>query len=224
MDKIQVQGEIKSLGWREGASGKLIGDINGLFQGYRLQQPGTSLSNTHTIELDNGTLTLTLSQEVRIRHPLPSRPPEHPFKDGQDPFEGIELAAPRLPDLPPGVKNSGPKGNMTTVVSLRVEPATSTGIFAGAQGEMNVTLAEPAVNGFMEIETDDGSIKLKFRERMEGTQVINTLWIDGAKSTGLYQGAQGELEFRVSIYPPNFAKGTYSGVIWIEGRVATSPR
>lgn len=223
MDKIQVQGEIKSLGWREGASGKLTGDINGLFQGYRLHQQGASLSNTHTIESDNGTLTLTLSHEVRIRHLLPTRPPEHPFKDGQDPFEGIELVAPRLPDLPPGVENSGAKGNMTAVVRLKVDPTTSTGIFAGAQGEMNVTLAEPTVNGFMEIETDDGSIKLNFRERMEGTQVINTLWIDGTKSTGLYQGAQGELEFRVSIYAPNFAVGRYSGVIWIKGQVLASP-
>ena len=217
MHKRIVQGEIKALGWRDGGSGRLIGDITGLFQGYRLNRLTASQCSTYAIEAENGTLSLTLSQETRIRHLLPSRPQEHPFKNGKDPFQGVELVESRLPDLPQDASTVHPRGNMATVVKLAVNPDVSTGMFAGALGEMTVELTEPAINGYMEIETNDGVIKLDFYERMENAQVINTLWINGSKSSGIYQNAHGELVFQVSIYPPNFARGTYSGVIWTEG-------
>lgn len=222
MYRMQVQGEIQALGWREGASGKLTGDIEGLFQGYRLNQGGTSTSNNYSIEVNNSTLSLTLSQEVHVRHPLPTRPPVHPFSNGNDPFKGVELIAPRLPDLPPGSEASKPRRNMSTLVKLMIDPLTSTGTFAGAQGEMSVVLADPQVNGHMTIETEYGTIELSFREHMEHTKVFNTLWIEGERSTGMYQNAHGELQFQVSIYPPNFSKGTYSGVLWIEDQPTSS--
>ena len=222
MYRMLVEGEIQALGWREGASGKLTGDIEGLFQGYRLYQGGTNISNNYAIEVDNSTLSLTLSQEVHVRHPLPTRPPVHPFSNGNDPFKGVELIAPRLPDLPSGSEASKPRRNMSTIVKLMIDPLTSTGKFAGAHGEMNVVLADPDVNGHMTIETADGTIELRFREHMENTQVINTLWIEGEKSTGMYLNAHGELQFQVSIYSPNFSKGTYSGVLWIEDQPTSS--
>ena len=222
MYSMKVQGEIQALGWREGASGKLTGDIEGLFQGYRLNQAGTSISNNYMLAVDSSTLALTLSQEVHVRHPLPSRPQEHPFSNGKDPFKGVKLIAPRLPDLPPSTETSKPRRNMSTLVKLVIDPLSSTGKFAGAQGEMNVVLAEPNVNGHMTIETDHGTIELSFREHMENTQVFNTLWVEGEKSTGIYRNAHGELQFQVSIYPPNFSRGTYSGVLWIEDQSPSS--
>ncbi len=216
MYKKHVQGEIQALGWREGASGKLTGDLEGLFQGYRLNQGSASTTNDYTLEIENSTLALTMCQEVHIRHPLPSRPQEHPFKNGNDPFQGVELLAPRLPELLAGTEVQQSRRNMSTVVKLVIDPFRSTGKFAGAQGEMNVALADPKVNGCMTIETDDGTIELTYREHMENAQVFNSLWVEGEKSTGIYKDAKGELHFQVSIYPPNFSKGTYTGELWIE--------
>jgi hypothetical protein len=215
MYKKHVQGEIQALGWREGASGKLMGDLEGFFQGYRLQG-SASTANDYLLEIENSMLALTLSQEVHIRHPLPSRPQEHPFKNGNDPFAGVELVAPRLPELPAGSQAAQSRRNMSTVVKLVIDPSRSTGTFAGAQGEMNVELADPKVNGRMTIETNDGIIELAYREHMENAQVFNTLRVEGEKSTGIYKNAKGELHFHVSIYPPNFSKGTYTGELWLE--------
>jgi hypothetical protein len=216
MYKKQVQGEIHALGWREGASGKLTGDLEGLFQGYRLSQGSARTTNDYVLEVENSTLALTMCQEVHVRHPLPARPAEHPFKNGNDPFQGVELVAPRLPELPAGSEAAPQRRNMSTVVKLVIDPSRSTGKFAGAQGEMDVALADPKVSGHMTIETDDGTIELSYREHMENAQVFNFLQVEGEKSTGIYKNASGELHFQVSIYPPNFSKGTYTGELWIE--------
>lgn len=219
---MQIQGEIKTLAWREGSSGIFTGSLEGLYQGYRF---GSSAPDEQPFVLDaaNGSIALTLWQEIRSRHPLPSRPAEHPFSGGKDPFANPPPAIGfPLPGMPAeGVGQGIPPKNMWMEVRLRVDPEKSTGIFAGATGEM--VLETPAYRhaGYLVIVTQQGDLRMNFLEKAEGRVLNADLWVDGANSTGMYHNARGDLKFSLSMVPPNFGRGPYSGTIWLEEKPPT---
>src|SRR5215212_2190481 len=94
MYDMEVKGEIKTIAAREGSSGILTGDIEGLYQGYRFGST-TPDEREYTLDAPNGTIALLLRQQIVT--PLPSRPDEHPFAGGKDPFDDLPRGGP-----PPG--------------------------------------------------------------------------------------------------------------------------
>ena len=86
MHEMAVNGEIKTIAFREGSSGVFTGSIEGLYQGYRFGST-TPDEREYTLEGPNGTIALLLRQQIVT--PLPPRPSDHPFANGNDPFEEI---------------------------------------------------------------------------------------------------------------------------------------
>src|SRR5687768_16438960 len=84
MYEMQVSGEIKTIAAREGSSGIFTGSLQGLYQGYRFGST-TPDEREYTIEAPHGTIALLLRQQIVT--PLPPRQKEHPFANGQDPFD-----------------------------------------------------------------------------------------------------------------------------------------
>jgi len=104
MHEMAVNGEIKTIAFREGSSGVFTGSIEGLYQGYRFGST-TPDEREYTLEGPNGTIALLLRQQIVT--PLPPRPSDHPFANGNDPFE--DLAAGRPPSF---LKGGGPPPGM----------------------------------------------------------------------------------------------------------------
>ncbi|MGN6561725.1 MAG: hypothetical protein ACTHMU_03615 [Thermomicrobiales bacterium] len=288
MHEVAVKGEIKTLGFKEGSSGIFTGTFEGLYQGYRFGS--TTPHETHTIiEVPNGTIAVTVHQE--IRSVLSSRPAEHPFAGGKDPFEnmpatppggfpggpppGVSGAGGPPPGMaaggpPPGIPAGGPPPGMMGMggpppgvpagspppgvpggpppgmpgaggpppgmpgtagapggglvhgrpfymeVKLQVDPEKSTGIFAGSTGEALLTTPNYEMGGHLIINTKNGDVWLDFLEHGGRGVLRADLWLNGEKSTGIYQGGRGELKFELAATPPNFGLGPYSGTIYLQ--------
>jgi len=270
MHEVPVKGEMKTLGVKEGSSGVFTGTFEGLYQGYRFGS--TTPHETHAvIEAPNGTIAVTLHQE--IRSVLPPRPAEHPFANGKDPFENMPSPPPGgfpggpPPGVsgaggpPPGMAAGGPPQGMTAggpplgmmaaggpppgapaggpppgmpgtagapggslvhgrpfymEVKLLVDPEKSTGIFAGSTGEALLTTPNYEMAGHLIINTKHGDVWLDFLEHGGRGVLRADLWLNGEKSTGIYQGGRGELKFELAATPPNFGRGPYSGTIYLQ--------
>src|SRR4051794_15984259 len=242
MYEVPVSGEIKTIAAREGSSGIFTGTIEGLYQGYRFGST-TPDEREYVLEAPRGTIALSLVQQIVT--PLPPRLKEHPFADGKDPFEnpqavfaalgggpppGAGHGAPGAGGPPPGAGGpppgaGGPPGGdgqeevfrvhyMETM--LRVVPDKSTGIFEGATGEMEVMAPNYKMGGYLVVENEQGELRMNFLEAGTRETLNADLWIDGENSTGIYAGARGELEFALTVPPPFFGKGPYSGTMWLE--------
>lgn len=101
-------------------------------------------------------------------------------------------------------------------VKVHVVPEKSTGIFEGATGEMEIFAPGYKMAGYTLINTEHGDLKLDFLE--QGTrELLNAdLWVNGEDSTGIWKNARGELEFSLTVTPPFYGRGPYSGTIWLE--------
>jgi hypothetical protein len=234
MVEMPVRGEIKALACKEGSSGVFTGSIEGLYQGYRFASTVPE-ERQFTLDLEHGSIALTVRQEIRCC--LEPRPAVHPFENGNDPFADLPIAAappegvpPPVPEgksPPPGATHPGapseahPERGLVRnrpffmEVRLRVDPEKSSGIFAGAIGEVEVQTPKYRMPGHLVINTRDGDLRLGFLEGGEKGFLRADLWVDGERSTGIYQGARGSLEFALTPIPPNFGRGPYWGTIWL---------
>ena len=208
MYELEVRGEMKCLGWKEGSSGVFDGTIKGLYQGYRFASAAPD-EQEFFLPLQYGGLAFVLHQEF-MQEPtmaLPPRPAVNPFADGQDPT--ADAGPP--PELPPGAPP--PRGPATDVV-VRVDPDKSTGIFAGATGEMSISAPNYQTAGYLIVETGQGTLRMDFLEHGSvGGVLLGELWVNGALSTGMWHGATGALRSRLQLGYPNTARGEYEGTI-----------
>lgn len=234
MHEMAVSGAIKTLAFKEGSSGVFTGSLAGLYHGYRF---GSTVADVRTfdLELPHGSLAVAVTQEIRSR--LGPRPARHPFADGNDPFANLppepgDDAAAGAPGGLPGAAHAGPPPKSTAAggpyaglvagrpfymeVMLRVDPEKSTGIFAGASGEVELATPQYQMSGYLVIETEDGDLRLDFLEAGQRGVLKANLWVDGAQSTGIYRNARGDLRFALDTRPPNFGWGEYSGTLWLE--------
>ena len=229
MHEIEVSGEIKTVAARQGSSGIFGGDIQGLYQGYRF---GSTVPDEQefTLDLPDGSITLLLRQQIVT--PLPPRPDTNPFADGKDPFDNpIQYLLDTFGGPPPGVPTGGPPGSeepgmeggkeifkrvhyMETM--FHVLGDKSTGIFAGATGEMDMIAPNYKMRGYLIIETDEGDLKMDFLEAGSRETLNADLWVNGEDSTGKWKGAEGELKFALEVTPPFFGRGPYSGKIRLQ--------
>lgn len=229
MYELPVQGEIKTLAFKEGSSGIFTGPIAGFYQGYRFASTTPDVRQ-FVLDLPNGTIALTVKQEIRSL--LTERPTEHPFADGKDPFDNMPTMSPHGPPdgapggPPPGIApGGGPPSGVRGLVGGRpfymevmasVDAARCTGIFANATGQMEITAPDYDMAGHLIINTTQGDLRLDFLES-GGRGILNAnLWVNGEHSTGIYRNARGELTFSLKTVPPNFGRGPYSGTIWLE--------
>lgn len=226
--EMKVSGEIRTLAWREGSSGIFSGSIEGLYQGYRF---GSTTPDERRLNVDapNGSIALVLRQEISTF--LPPRPKDHPFADGKDPLAGPPPGGPP-PNAPrggPGAHGQGPAPGMDPSqrpffmkVSLRIDPEKSTGIFAGATGETELSTPHYRMAGYLVVNTAQGDLRLNFleHEQPEAGNLVADLQVDGGESTGIYRGARGDLTFSIVVAAaanrPNYGKGTYAGTIWLQ--------
>jgi len=99
MHELQVSGELQSIAWRDGSSGRFTGDIEGLYQGYRGNPP----EQEGVIQVAHGSIALVLRHETRV--PFPDRPAENPFAGGRT-----------IQDLMPPEGAPGPPGGASRLV------------------------------------------------------------------------------------------------------------
>ncbi len=211
---LSVHGEIKTIACREGSSGRFSGSIEGLYQGYRFGSTEPD-ERSYVLDAPHGSIAVTLRQEIVT--PLPPRPTEHPFRDGRDPFAERPAAPPHRE--PAGQENG--KAIFKRVhymrTALTIDPEASTGIFAGATGETEFLAPNYQMAGYLVVETEDGDLCLTFLEQGRRDALNADLEVDGARSTGRYAGATGELRFALRVTPPFFGEGPYSGTITLAG-------
>ena len=230
MPVIEVKGEVKTIACRQGSSGIFTGDIQGLYQGYRFgsSQPD---QREFTLTAPHGELAVVLRQQIVTR--LPPRSSLHPFADGQDPFDDYDsgrplkfLEAPPAPGgeepwpAPDNAYVSGPEEAEQIFkrlhymdVRVQVVPEKSTGVFSGATGEIRVNVPEYRMPGYVIVNTGKGDLKMNFLERGSLDVLRIDLTVDGAASTGIYAGAEGELSAALTVRPPFFGRGPYEGTI-----------
>ena len=220
MHEWPVEGEIRTLAWREGSSGVFSGSIEGRYEGYRFASSEPHETST-VVALENGSLALTVRQEIRTI--LPSRPPVHPFVE-RDPFDhpprfGRLKALARL--LRHAWMSRSPRFNPFEKahyirVTVAADPSRSTGIFEGATGEMELRTPRYRMAGTVVVKAKEGDLHLGFLERGDRRALAADMWVDGERSTGLFRGAAGQLEFVLEVAPPNRGRGPYHGTIWLE--------
>jgi hypothetical protein len=97
-----------------------------------------------------------------------------------------------------------------------VVPEKSTGIFADAFGEMEIFAPHYQMEGRLTLETKDGDLELDFMEWSEQGTLTSDLTVNGDKSTGIFKDAEGELKFALTVTPPFFGRGPYSGVVRLQ--------
>jgi hypothetical protein len=226
MYKVDAKGEMKAIAFREGSSGIFAGTLAGLYQGYRLGAT-TPYEERTTAELPGGTIALILKQEVHA--PLAPRPAVHPFAGGNDPFSDLP-ASPRStpPEVQSQVHAAGAVGQAamparesgragpSAELAVRIDPEASSGMFAGATGEMRITAPNYRIGGHLLLNTADGDVVMTFVESAVRGVLNAVLSLDGKRSTGLYHDAQGELTFALTLIPPNFGRGPYWGTMWLQ--------
>lgn len=205
MVERQVRGEMVAFGWRTGSSGRLTGDIEGLYEGYRW---GGLEEQDRVVEVAHGSLALVLRHS---HYPAGRERGENPFAGGKDPLAGMEL---KRPELPAGTARPSGRRVRETTVTLLVDGGKSASIYHGASGEMTLTVPNLKDAGYMVVSTGEGDLQLSFLEWREDMSLVADLWVDGQKSTGIYQGASGELHFKLDVYPQDLvAIGPYAGTI-----------
>jgi len=243
MRKVEVKGEIKAIACREGSSGIFSGDIAGLYQGYRF---GSSAPDEREFVLDlpHGSIAVRLVQQIVT--PLPPRPSEHPFANGNDPFvqatarSGAYPHPSGTPAGPPGGPSGhggppaparreapgmgGEKATFERVhymeTKLVINPDKCTGIFSGTCGELELVPPNYRMPGHLIINTSKGDLRLEFLEVGDQENLRADLSVDGANSTGFYKNARGELQFSLKVVPPFWGTGTYSGTMWLDDSLA----
>jgi hypothetical protein len=235
MYEMPVSGSIRAIACKEGSSGIFVGDLNGLYQGYRFAST-TPYDQTFDLALPNGTVSLRVRQEIVT--PLPTRPAEHPFAGGQDPFEDkgayLAKAFAGRGGPPPGLGGHGPPAGTTgggeggappfnpfkkvhyVATRFEVDPDKSTGIFAGATGEVELDTPRYKMAGHLVINTDEGDLRLDFLESSVQGVLTADLTVDGELSTGIYEKAEGKLTFKLTVQPPVFGEGPYEGTIYLQ--------
>lgn len=229
MHKMEVSGEMRAIAAREGSSGVFAGSIAGLYQGYRFAST-TPDEQEYTLEAPHGTIALVLRQQIVT--PLPPRPAEHPFANGNDPFETLAAGGPptgrpsgagAAPPAHPPSEAPGMEGGHEIFkrvhymeVTTHVVPEKSTGIFAGATGQMEILAPAYQMAGYLVVDTPHGELRMTFLEAGSREKLNADLWVDGENSTGIWQNARGELQFSLTIVPPFYGRGPYSGTIWLE--------
>jgi hypothetical protein len=124
---------------------------------------------------------------------------------------------------PPGAEAPGIEGGEEIFkrvhymeAKLHVVPDKSTGIFAGATGEMEIFAPSYKMAGYLVIDTEHGDLRLDFMEAGTRETLNADLWVNGDESSGIWKNAEGELEFALEVTPPFFGKGPYSGTIRLE--------
>ncbi len=228
MYKVDAKGEMKSIAFREGSSGIFTGTLAGLYQGHRLGAT-TPYEQKTTAQLADGTMALILKQEVHA--PLAPRPAVHPFAGGNDPFADLPTALTSIP--PPGLRSETrsvrPVGESPTTsgesrragpsaeLTVRIDPEASSGMFAGATGEMRITAPNYRIGGYLVLNTADGDVVMTFLESAERGVLNADLSLDGKRSTGVYRDAHGDFKFALTLIPPHFGRGPYWGTMWLQG-------
>jgi hypothetical protein len=173
---MEIKGEIKTIAAREGSSGILTGDIEGLYQGYRFGSTEPD-EREFTLMLPNGTIALRVRQGIVT--PLPSRPTEHPFADGKDPFEALAAGGP-----PPGFGPPGHGGPPPGVAAGGPPP----GVAAGGGPPPGVGGGEaPGTEGGQEIFKRVHYMEVKAEAIPE-------------KCTGIFEGSTAEMEIMAPAY------------------------
>jgi len=234
-----VRGEIKTIAAREGSSGKFFGSIEGLYQGFRFGSSEPD-EREYTVDAPNGSIALLLRQQIVT--PLPSRPAEHPFADGRDPFDQLAAGGPP-PGMhggpppgvhggpPPGVQGGPPPGAQAPgmeggqeifkrvhymEVKLHVIPEKSTGIFEGATGEVELMSPKYRMAGYLIVNTEHGDLRLDFLEAGSREKLDADLWVNGENSSGIWKNASGDLRFSLDVTPPVYGRGPYWGTVQLE--------
>jgi hypothetical protein len=207
---LALTGEVRAFGWRDGSSGRFTGDIDGLYQGYRFGADPDE--RPHVLALPHGELAVTVRQRTNMR--LPERPAQNPFAGHDDPIAQLRWhlahASPGSGGPPPP---AGPPETPKRTVEVAVDPARSSGIFAGATGLVEVDAPNYEVAGTMRIETATGDLWLDFLEVGAGAELTGRAVVDSDRSTGAWHGASGALNVRFDLDFPNIAEGTYDGSI-----------
>jgi len=167
---------------------------------------------------------------------LPSTPPGMPPGGGPPPGRGPGGPPPGMPPgaggPPPGaVAAGGPPPGVATAggpppdifkkihymqVKLIVDPDKSTGIFAGATGEVELETPQYQMAGYLVINTQHGDLRLTFMEHGDRNVLRADLQVDGAGSSGIWQNARGDLKFELGRPKPMYGQGPYWGTIWLE--------
>ena len=99
---------------------------------------------------------------------------------------------------------------------LHVVPERSSGIFEGASGELELEPPNYRMPGYLVINTNDGDLRLEFLEKGTRELLNADLWVNGEESTGVWKNASGELKFSLTVTPPFFGRGPYSGTIRLQ--------
>lgn len=202
--RLDVRGEIEAVAWKDGSSGRWTGDITGLYDGWRTGNPTLQQA---TFPLAHGTLSMALEQ--KLNDVLPERGPENPLADGVD-LTSLDRA---VPD-PEGTHLLMPfPGTRDVTIVLRVDPAESDGIYAGATGEMIVAAPNHREAGHLIVATPDGDLRMTFLEHWSAGRIDADLTVDGERSTGPWHGATGDLRFELQLYMIGLGKGVYEGAI-----------
>ncbi len=220
MHQMNVNGQIESVGLRDGSSGRFLGDIEGLYEGYRVGNPE---QQEGVLSLANGTLAVV----VRHESPISRRRGENPFRGGQDVFANPPPGGPTAGGPsghgPPGEAPAGgpPTGGQPPIrkkrfVKLSIDGSKCTGIFAGASGEVELIAPQHRESGYVVVATANGELRLNFLEWREEPHLIAEFTVDGDKSTGIYHQASGELKAKFVSFPGAMGKATYSGTIVLE--------
>jgi hypothetical protein len=233
MHEMKVSGEIETAGLVDGSSGRFLGDIEGLYEGYRVGNP---LEQCITLPVANGTVAVVLRHEV-IAPPgsqLTRKRGVNPFLDGKDAMANPPPGGSGPPPGAGGPPGGGPPGaggppgggppgggfkprfQKIQTIKLSIDGAKSTGLYAGASGEMTLTAPNHKESGYMVVATKHGELRMNFRESVEDARLNANLTVDGDKSTGIYHNARGDLTFSLGFFPGSMAKGPYSGTLFLQ--------
>jgi len=205
--KLDVRGQVRALRWCDGASGVLTGSLDGTYEAFRGGDDHGGPSS-FVLELASGGLAVEVVVRETGPSPLPPRPAEHPFAGGRNP-----LAAGRAGPSP-SPTGSGDGAPPEGTVALTVLPDASSGIFAGARGEIELAVPNYWTGGSLVVRTTAGDLWLDYLEQHTPYAARRTdLWVDGARSTGRWHGAGGKLRFTLALHPPNAAAGWYTGTV-----------
>jgi hypothetical protein len=212
--KISVQGEMQAIAWSDGSSGRLTGDLAGFYEGYRT---GTPRVQSGEITVAHGVIAYELVHD--LDYPLPPRPAQNPFARAT--FEELLRTGPLA--APAGEKPAPFRGSRATPITLRIDPAKSRGVFSGATGELSVTAPHHKQAGHMVVARDGGDLVLTFLEWSVDGRLLADLRVDGARSSGVYRDATGDLHFELDLYlggTSGMGIGAYSGALELSSRAA----
>ena len=187
MHEKKVSGEIMAIGWRDGSSGRFTGDISGLSEGYRW---GDLEEQRGVLEVAHGSIALVVRA---VHREMGLERQANPFAEGKDPA-AVTQAGQGIPfrpgvDAPGGFPGGFPPGGFPP-------GGLPPGAFPPGGG--------PPWQA-------SGAEFMQSRRQMIETKVV--VEVDGEQSTGIYQGASGEMTLTV----PNLKDAGYMVVSTEEG-------